>query len=368
MAETDPRLAVLERRWLEEPSPAASMPLAEEFRRLGRHREAVAVLESALRAQPSHTAAQVALGRCLLECERPDQAASVLQDVLRRDPEQLVANRLLIDALIQRRDAAGSRRQLAAYESLNRRDPALAELRAKIEKLAAGEAAQSLFDLEQARPSTLDLTELLPRAPQARSIAAVPPLAALDSTEPSRDATGEPFPQLFWRRALANYLRALIDGWRELWGVRRDAGAAVAVLEAPAALPPFPAAAEPVPEPLAGLDATPPASLLDELPAAPVHEQAASTEASALPATREVSATLGELYLQQGHAGDAAKIFQQVLERSPADEAATEGLRSALRGADAGAGGAPKPSRALRVERLRAYLERIRRGRARVVR
>jgi tetratricopeptide (TPR) repeat protein len=344
------------------------MPLAEEFRRLGRHREAVAVLESALRSQPNHTAAQVALGRCLLECERPDQATDVLQDVLRRDPAQLVANRLLIDALIQRGDAAGSRRQLTAYEGLNRRDPAIAELRAKIERLAAGDAAQGLFQRVAEEPSTPDLTELLPVVPPGGPPALAPGPAAGVSPEPAGPAI-EPFPQLLGPPALAVILRALIDGWRQLWGTAAQPAAA-AGLAAP--LPAAPPAGLPSPrasEPFAGLDEAPPPLLLGELLAAPIRDQESAVEAGPTPASREVSATLGELYLRQGHADEAARIFQQVLERTPGDETAADGLRAALGDAGPGAVSAPaRTSRGLRIARLRRYLEQIRRGRMLVVR
>jgi tetratricopeptide (TPR) repeat protein len=338
------------------------MPLAEEFRRLGRHREAVAVLESALRSQPNHTAAQVALGRCLLECERPDKATEVLQDVLRRDPTQLVANRLLIDALIQRRDAAGARRQLEVYEGLNRRDPAVAELRVKIERVATGVAAQSLFERTPEEPTTLDLTELLPAARQRSSRGAAPGpvrIASLETATPP----GEPFPQLLGPRAWATYLRGLIDGWRTLWLSRNEEVAVAPVAHADA--PSAPAAVV-----FAGLDETPPPPLLSDLLETPKRGRETPVETAPAPSPPpEVSATLGELYLRQGHAEDAAKIFQQLLERAPGDEAAAGGLRSALRERSAGpASAAAKPSRDLRMARLRHYLERIQRGRALVVR
>jgi tetratricopeptide (TPR) repeat protein len=335
------------------------MPLAEEFRRLGRHREAVAVLESALRSQPNHTAAQVALGRCLLECERPDKATEVLQDVLRRDPTQLVANRLLIDALIQRRDAAGARRQLEVYEGLNRRDPAVAELRVKIEKLAVGVAAQSLFERTPQEPTTLDLTEMLPAARQRSSGGAAPGPARIGLLEPARPP-GEPFPQLLGPRAWAIYLRGLIEGWRKLWLARTEvATAPVAGAETPSV---------PAAEVFAGLDETPPVPLLSELLAMPIRRET-PVETAAPPPPAEVSATLGELYLRQGHADEAAKIFQQLLERAPGDEAAADGLRSALQEQGAGLTNEKvRPSRTLRMARLRRYLELIQRGRVLVVR
>jgi hypothetical protein len=43
------------------------------------------------------------------------------------------------------------------------------------------------------------------------------------------------------------------------------------------------------------------------------------------------TATLGELYLRQGHLGEAQKIFHQVLERDPDNEVALRGLEAIAR-------------------------------------
>jgi hypothetical protein len=91
------------------------------------------------------------------------------------------------------------------------------------------------------------------------------------------------------------------------------------------------------------------------------------------------SATLARLYLEQGHLAEAETEFRKVLESRPDDENALAGLRDVGRrragdetvsGWGAASPAAPRPLRAVgltqrKVETLRAYLERIRRGRAR---
>ena len=98
------------------------MPLAEEYRRLGRRDEAAEVLETTLKAQPRHTAVQVALGRCRLEVGDPQGALDVLRDVLERDPLQLVANQLVIESLIEAGQAGTAGQRLHHYQALNARD------------------------------------------------------------------------------------------------------------------------------------------------------------------------------------------------------------------------------------------------------
>ena len=106
-----------------------------------------------------------------------------------------------------------------------------------------------------------------------------------------------------------------------------------------------------------------------------------------LPAPGAPSATLARLYLAQSHLGEAEAEFRRVLEVRPEDDSALEGLREVARRrtsddtvagwkAEAAEAISPAPPRAHRtvgltqrkVETLRDYLERIRRGRARATR
>ena len=83
---------------------------------------------------------------------------------------------------------------------------------------------------------------------------------------------------------------------------------------------------------------------------------AAPSPAAAAPV--EPTATLGELYLSQGHREEAETIFQRVLEHHPDNPVALEGLESARRGG--GAEAAPTGVTARKMSVLHAYLRRLR--------
>ena len=100
--------------------------------------------------------------------------------------------------------------------------------------------------------------------------------------------------------------------------------------------------------------------------------------APALPvsaAPKAASATLGELYLAQGHLDEAEESFQSVLQSRPGDTAALAGLESVRqqRGDEAAAFAEDVPAveephvivgglTARKAALLKDYLERIRRG------
>ena len=106
----------------------------------------------------------------------------------------------------------------------------------------------------------------------------------------------------------------------------RPAGAATAPVPPPPAEP-LPRAAAPTETPM---PAEPPA--LPATPAGRVDVQpSGALPAPELRPSDPGTATLGELYLRQGHLGEAGKIFHQVLERDPDNEAALRGLESIAR-------------------------------------
>jgi tetratricopeptide (TPR) repeat protein len=290
------RLALLRRRWEGEHSASAFLPLAEEFRRVGRLSEAIEVLESGLRAFPWHTSAQVALGRCRLESGDVAAAVAALENIIRQDPTHLVASKLLVEAYLRSGRPEEARARLDAYAALNERDPEIERLRAR---LAGPAPPADIFRLP------------VPAVP-------APDLSALGAPRRPR----EPFPGLGGARALRRYLEGLAAE-----GIFRLRLREVA----PPAAPPAPAPAIQIPV------------------AAPAPPPAAP---EAVP-----TVTLGELYLRQGHAGEAEGIFHHVLGLEPDNRRAQRGLEEARVAAAAPAGRAGRKVRA-----LRAYLERLRRG------
>lgn len=102
-------------------------------------------------------------------------------------------------------------------------------------------------------------------------------------------------------------------------------------------------------------------------------------EPAAVPAAAEpmATATLGELYLKQGHHGEAERMFREVLRREPENAAAQEGLvraagrrgerrplevRDLLAGYEPAAAGGEAEARARKAWALKGYLQRLRQG------
>ncbi len=92
---------------------------------------------------------------------------------------------------------------------------------------------------------------------------------------------------------------------------------------------------------------------------------------------RAATATLGEIYLRQGHLGEAKRIFDEVLRREPDNAAALQGLtqlaarrgearplvgRDLLAGYEPGEEGGEMEVKARKAFLLNSYLKRLRRG------
>jgi cellulose synthase operon protein C len=254
------RLADLRRRFDDDPLSPIFLQLAEEHRRLGQTEQGLKILEEGLRRNPSYLAAQVSYGRCLLEVGRSAAAVTALEQVLSKDPAQLVARKLLIEALVRQDQAVRARRELDLYISFNPSDPEVEGLRSRINDL-------QLADLVP--PARL--VQPPPAKPVSFADRLVLPTPRQTEERTGGDEEAQPIPGLP-KRELGAHLRAL--------------------------------AAEGV---------------------FPWPERAAEPSRSVLPVP---TATLGQLYLAQGHRAEAEKIFQQVLAVDPNNQAARQGLES----------------------------------------
>src|SRR6185503_13670129 len=78
----------------------------------------------------------------------------------------------------------------------------------------------------------------------------------------------------------------------------------------------------------------------DPEPAAPPEPDRPAPSSVAAP---EATVTLGELYRRQGHLGEAAEIFNAVLDREPDNAAAQDGLALTHEAANAAPIAAPAP-------------------------
>ena len=100
--ETD-RIDELRRRVGNDPASVAFAALAEEYRRAGRHEDAISTCMVGLVRHPSYVSARVTLGRALVETGKYDDARVEFEHVLRLAPENLAAIRALA-ALHERSD------------------------------------------------------------------------------------------------------------------------------------------------------------------------------------------------------------------------------------------------------------------------
>lgn len=92
MAE-NPRIEELRRRVDSDPASIAFAALAEEYRRTGRHEEAIETCRTGLQRHPAYLSARVTLGRALIEVGDLDSARTELETVLKTAPENLAAIR-----------------------------------------------------------------------------------------------------------------------------------------------------------------------------------------------------------------------------------------------------------------------------------
>ena len=388
------RLTQLRAKWEADPTSRVFLQLAEEYRHLGRVKDALAVLEKGLKEHPGYLSALVAKGRCHLELRDGEAARAVLERVVKQDATQMVANKLLVRAYLETGEPGKARERLDLYSLLNDSDPEIEELRRRIKAMdrpAPAEEPRQMdadpFALEPQVPrrdlaaDVFDLapapwetgTDVLPRGePATPGVAPAPAVVTAEAPAVESEEAGG---LLFLGLASADSRRRYLDGlgaeglftfepvvddsaWLEEASETSYALLPVETEEAPVVAAPAPAG-----EDLWGEDQ-------------PAGEPMAT-------------ATLGQLYLRQGHHAEAERIFHEVLRREPDNPAARAGLEhmagpaapepagrkappldaaQLLAGFQPAAGQAGAAGVAARkVFLLNRYLQRLRRGSARDV-
>ena len=129
------RLEDLRTRWERDPASRAFLPLAEEYRRLGRLPESEKVCREGLQRHPHYHSARVLLGRTLLEMDRLEESSTEFRAVLESEPQNLLAGRLL--AGIYRNQGRWSE-ALETFRKLQSFYPDDAEVRAQVYQLERG--------------------------------------------------------------------------------------------------------------------------------------------------------------------------------------------------------------------------------------
>jgi tetratricopeptide (TPR) repeat protein len=113
------RIRDLERRLDMDPGSRLFVALAEEYRKIGRFRDALSALQKGLLSHPGYVAAQVALGRVYLEANQTTDAIATFTKVLSADPGNLVAAKSLADIYLGRGDKLESLKKYKLYRALS---------------------------------------------------------------------------------------------------------------------------------------------------------------------------------------------------------------------------------------------------------
>ena len=102
-----------------DPGSRLFVSLAEEYRKLGRFKQALSALQKGLLAHPGYVAAQVALGRVYVEVGQSTDAIATFTKVLVADPGNLVASKSLADIYLARGDKLEALKKLKLYRALS---------------------------------------------------------------------------------------------------------------------------------------------------------------------------------------------------------------------------------------------------------
>src|SRR5215471_18297951 len=130
------RIRDLERRLDLDPGSRLFVSLADEYRKVGRIRDALSALQKGLLAHPGYIAAQVALGRTYMEANQSTDAIATFTKVLVADPANLVAARSLADIHLARNDNLEALKKYKLYRAISG-DRKVDAMIAKLEPLVA---------------------------------------------------------------------------------------------------------------------------------------------------------------------------------------------------------------------------------------
>jgi tetratricopeptide (TPR) repeat protein len=364
---TNPRIDDLRRRLDREPQSRLFAQLAEELRKEGDLREAIQVARRGLEKHPNYPSARMTLGRALFDSREFGAARGEFESVVKGAPDNILASRLLGECLealgdvpgaIERYKATlvfspGDKQVLQRLEALEKKpkaagSPAAAEPAsspsapaARAPVVVAGDApiplveADEEFELE--RPLEAGSRSWQPQAPR---------VALASELEPEKPAAA-PAPPPAVERMMEFELEAAYEAVGTAWAGSPQSA------EVPASVEPAPFEAAPAPpEPEA-----PPPPPVEAAPPPPPPTPASADDLT--------SATLAELYFNQGALDRAADAYRRLLEREPGNErfrarlAEIERLERHLRADEAPAFVRPSDPEAARRERLEGTVARL---------
>lgn len=193
----DSRIDELRRRLERDPGSRLFAQLAEELRKAGEIAEAVRIARAGLERHPNYPSARLTLGRALLDSGDPGGARGELEAAVRGAPDNILANRMLGEALETLGDLGAA---LARYRTTLEMAPGDAHVEGRVraiqERLGAPGASGGL-----ASPRRPEITEPMAAArvrdaegPTRVPPARLPPTVGTDVTGEAPAAARAPLP------------------------------------------------------------------------------------------------------------------------------------------------------------------------------
>ncbi len=125
----DSRIDELRRRLERDPASRLFAQLAEELRKEGELEEAIGIARTGLERHPAYPSARLTLGRALLDSGDPAAAREELDTAVRGAPDNILASRLLGEALETLGDLGSA---LAQYQTTLEMAPGDGHVEARI--------------------------------------------------------------------------------------------------------------------------------------------------------------------------------------------------------------------------------------------
>lgn len=383
-------IAKLESRWRDNPQGLTFAPLAEAYRKQGDPVRALEILLPGLERHPDYIPANIVLGRCHWDLDSLEASEQAFAHVIELDGENVIALKAMADIAERRGRYDEAERWveklLAVDRSNDEAREQLARLRAARPEASSGAPAPAPIpdpphvEPAQVEPAHAEASQVEPAQVElaAKADAGEPmePAPALDDYDPARIELPDPGPRAAEVKPaaerepgpepefeLTEEIELRVSGESEYRRpsaaeeLARSAKAGASAAEGPPedSLPapaPALASASAGPGPASTMSAAPPpgdqpqagdeVAIGSEAPA--LHELAARDEPSA-PAEPGllVTETMADVYLQQGHIGEALAVYRELVRRKPGDAALRARVAELERRRDAAAPGAARP-------------------------
>ena len=324
------RIRDLERRLDLDPGSRLFVSLAEEYRKVGRVKDALSALQKGLLAHPGYVAAQVALGRAYVEANMSTDAIATFTKVLVADPANLVAAKSLADIHLARNDNLEALKKYKLYRAISG-DRKIDEMIAKLEPLVAPKPVTPPRRAPEPPPPPPKFQETdkgkrrtLPRTGAASPEAAplgdafeITPLSFELGDDSGAGKSEDPFP-FVPTRDVSLAVPVVATPPPPAAPVEPDVWMSPSV-PAPEP-PPLTSDESPAPEPMDAAPVPPPPSRPEARPDFSPEARAEATPEAPPEPVRPSGRALADLYFAQGHYAEALQIYDDLVVRHPFDE------------------------------------------------